>query len=358
MNVWPLRFSSTRRVSGPCWKRAVSLSALIVGLILVWSVPAVAQPERRPKNVTGVVRDLRGQPVVNAHVFIRNTETNIIRTLNTRDDGVYSIRGLPWDADYEVYAEFRGTESEKKAVTSFLPRQDNVLNFDLDLVVIADVSAGDDDDPEFETFDLVQIRGSFDLPTGIPAPIPAVLLLHGYGETLSVWEDLKQRLLVDGWAVMAIDLRGHGGSNTKNREPLAPDPSWRKDARQFPLDVEPALDWLQSQPRVDGSRIVVMGSEVGANLALIAGGRFPEVATVVAINPSLPDALALAGTAQNFSPRSTHLIVNDQAAGTRIRNYVTGASRITTQPSNGGTIRWLAAPNTIDEILRWLRDVY
>ncbi len=351
MNVWALPYSFVRRDN---------LSALTLAVLLVWAVPATAQePEPRPKNVNGVVRDLRGQPVVDAHVFIRDTETNIIRTLNTNDDGLYSIRGLPWDADYEVYAEFRGKESEKKVVSSFLPRQDNTLNFDLDLVVIAvEIPDGDDDDPEFETFDLVQIRGSFDLPTGIPAPIPAVLLLHGYGETRSVWEDLKNRLLVDGWAVMAIDLRGHGRSTTRNQEPITPAPEWRQDARQFPLDVEPALDWLQSQPRVNASRIVVIGSEVGANLALIAGGRYAEVATVVAINPNLPDALALAGTAQNFSPRSTHLIVGDVAVGNRIRNYVTGASRITTQPSNGGTVRWLAAPRAIDEILRWLRDVY
>ena len=351
MNVWLLRYFFARKDSLP-------VLPLLV-LILLWVVPAAAQPEPRPKNVTGVVRDLRGQPVVDAHVFIRNTDTNIIRTLNTGDDGLYSIRGLPWDVDYEVYAEFRGTESEKKVVSSFLPRQDNVLNFDLDLVVIAsDEPEGDEDDPEFETFDLVQIRGSFDLPTGIPAPIPAVLLLHGYGETRSVWEDLKGRLLADGWAVMAIDLRGHGQSTTKNRESITANPEWRQDARQFPLDVEPALDWLQSQPRVNASRIVVIGSEVGANLALIAGGRYPEVATVVAIDPNLPDALALAGTAQNFSPRSAHLIVNDPAVGNRIRNYISGASRITPQPSRGGTVSWLAAPRAIDEILRWLHDVY
>ncbi len=334
---------------------------LLAGILLLTvATPAPAQrPEPRPKNINGVVRDLRGQPILGARVFVLNTETDIIRTLTTDADGLYTLSGLAPDVDYEVYAEFQGKGSRRRIVSSFLNRPDNVLNFELDVAIVpTDADLEDDGGPRFDTFDLVQIRGSFELPTGIPAPIPAVLLLHGYGENRAVWGDLESRLLTDGWAVMSIDLRGHGLSKTRNREPIEPEPDWRMDSRQFPLDVGPALDWMKSQPRLASNRIVVMGTDVGANLALIAGGRFGEVYTVVAIDPDMGEALSMSGSAQDFTPRSALLMVNDQAVGTGIRNYISGPSRIVTLPVDGGTAAWLADPRSIDEIVRWLRDVY
>ena len=101
-----------------------------------------------------------------------------------------------------------------------------------------------------------------------------------------------------------------------------------------------------------------MGADVGASLALIAGGRFSEVQTVVAIDPDMGEALSMSGSAQDFTPRSALLMVNDQAVGNRIRDYVSGPSRIVTLPIDGGTAAWLADSRSIDEILRWLKDVY
>ena len=157
---------------------------------------------------------------------------------------------------------------------------------------------------------------------------------------------------------MTLDLRGHGQSRLRNREEIRVEPSWRTDSRQFPLDLEPALDWLKSRPRLDSNRIAVIGSDIGANLALVAAGRFSEVGTAVAIHPVLDEALSLAGTAREFSPRMAHLIVPDRETGQGVREFITGASRITIRSAEGGTGAALAAPNTIDEIVRWLRDTY
>ncbi len=351
--MWTLRYSSNLK--------AASRLGLLV-LALGWTtIPAAAQPPPRPKTVRGVVRDLRGQGIADARVFVRNMEDNVIRTLPTDREGLYSIFGLPPTIDYEIHAEFRGESSETKIVSGFLDRQDNVLNFELNMTIIpaADALGQDEDDPVVETFDRVRIYGSFEMPENLPAPIPAALLLHGFGESRVVWEDLEERLLAEGWAVMAIDLRGHGLSTTRNMEAITPQQEWRTDSRGFPQDIEPALNWLQSHARLDSNRIAVIGADVGANLALIAGGRFPEVGTVVAINPNLAEALELAGTARAFTPRMAQLIVPDEEVGSSIRAYVTGASRITVvRPEFEGTGAWLAAGETIDEILRWLKDTY
>lgn len=353
MNVLTLPYFSSPKLR--------SRHLLVPILLLAFAVTVFPQrPEPEPKTIHGVVRDVRGQRIAEARVFVRDTETQIIRTLTTDTDGLYNINGLPADADYEVHAEFQGKESRHRIVSSFLNRQDNLLNFELDVTIVLSNKdiAEDENALQFNTFDLVQIYGSFEFPPGIPAPIPAVLLLHGFGENRSVWSQLESRMLADGWAVMSIDLRGHGLSTNRNQEAIELQSDWRMDSRQFPLDVGPALDWLRSQPRLESNRIVVMGADVGANLALIASGRFSEVATVVAIDPDMEEALSMAGSAQDFVPRSALLLVNDQVVGRQIRDYISGPSRIRTLSVEGGTAAWLADPQSIDEIIRWLRDVY
>ena len=78
----------------------------------------------------------------------------------------------------------------------------------IDVAVIegaaADKPSGGGSGPEFDTFDLVRLHASFEIPAGLPAPIPGVLLLHGFGEDRLVWEAFRKQLLTRGWAVMAL----------------------------------------------------------------------------------------------------------------------------------------------------------
>jgi pimeloyl-ACP methyl ester carboxylesterase len=332
--------------------------ALVVSTAFLILGPGAALGQR-PKNVSGLISDLRGQPLPEARVFVRNLATGVTRTQVSDNDGIYNFYGLPQDADYEVFAEFEGKESERRFVSQFLDRVDNVLNFVLDVAIVpaSTPQAADPGNVELRTFDLVELHGSFQSPQGIPAPIPAALLLHGYGEDRSVWNALEERLLVEGWAVMTLDLRGHGASNRRNSEAIAPIPEWRADPNQFPLDLQPALEYLKSQARLDSARIAVVGTNLGANLALIAASRFPEVHTAVALDPILEEALAMTGTAREFTPKMAHLIVSDREAGQQIREFVVGASRVTTLTASGPTAAWLT-PGTIDEIVRWLEDTY
>jgi pimeloyl-ACP methyl ester carboxylesterase len=337
-------------------------------LLLLIAAPLDAQfglPSRRrdegpkPKNVHGLVQDLRGKPLAGARVFIRDTKTNTSRTVETDADGIYKVFALAPTSDYEVHAEFKGKSSDKKFVSSFLNREDNVLNFQLD---VAAVETGgltpDQRGPSFQTFDLTELHASFDMPIGVPAPIPAVLLLHGYGEDRTVWRSFTQQLLTRGWAVMALDLRGHGQSKTRNKLPLQATPEWRNDPHAFPVDLDPALDWLKARPRIDTQKIGVIGVDVGANLALIASGRFPEVRTVVAIKPNLMESLAMAGSAQDFQPRSALIVVSDQAEGNRIRALSQPPSRVLVSSVAGGTALASADKQITDAVFQWLRDTF
>ena len=319
---------------------------------------AKRQEEEKTKKVNGVVLDQRGKPLPGARITIRNTKDNTTRTATTDDSGNYSITNLPPDVNYEVRADFKGVVSEAKSVSAFMDRENNLVSFQLDVAVIAGSAPAADPGPEFQTYDLVKLKASYEMPRAVPAPIPAVLLLHGYGENRKVWESLKTQLLAQGFAVMSLDLRGHGDSKTKNQKAFEASTEWRASSREFPHDISPALDWLKKQTRLDSKKIILVGYDIGANLALVSSGKFPEVRTVVAINPVLHEALEMAGSAQDFHPRSTLIISEDLAAGNQVKTYVKEPFRAIAQPVAGGTAKVLQSKPVTDAILQWLKETY
>jgi hypothetical protein len=52
------------------------------------------------------------------------------------------------------------------------------------------------------------------------------------------------------------------------------------------------------------------------------------------------------------------IIESSVEAGTAARESVSGASRLTVVNGEGSTLGWLTAEDTLDEIIRWLRDTY
>jgi len=318
----------------------------------------------KPKTIRGVVEDANGRPLEGAHILVRDTKTNVTRTLTTSTEGVYAGTAFPAASDYEVTAEFRGMVSEKKSVSSFLNREDNILNFRFNIVAApatsntpvrtAPVAPG----PQIMTFDLVRLQASLDLPSGVPAPIPAVLLLHGYGEDRTVWSDFKKTLIDRGFAVMTLDLRGHGDSNRKNGETIAAAPDWRTSPHEFPLDLEAAITWLKTQTRINSNKIAVIGVDVGANLALIASGRFQQVRTVVALNPNLREGQEMAGSAQDYRPRSALIVALTESEGNTLKAAVQNPVRVSVVPQTGGTASWLQNKQVSDSIYQWLKETF
>jgi pimeloyl-ACP methyl ester carboxylesterase len=312
----------------------------------------------RTKSIHGLVLDRAGKPIAGARVLILNTKDKTTRTLVTDETGSYSVRALPPDANYEIRADFRGTISERKAVSALLDREDNLINFQLEITLGAAPPPPADSGPELLTFDLAKLKASFEMPQGVPAPIPAVLLLHGYGENRKVWEGFRKQFLERGWAVMSLDLRGHGDSLTKNQRPIQATADWRTDPRGFPLDIDPALDWLKRQARLNSRKIVIVGYDVGANLALVSSGKFSEVRTVVAVNPRLTEALELAGSAQDFHPRSALVVTASAEEGDPIKPYVKDPFRLLTHSVTGGTAQVFQEKALADAIFQWLKETY
>ena len=198
----------------------------------------------------------------------------------------------------------------------------------------------------FSSIDSVEVSALFGTAQADEL-LPVVILLHDLGGNKSDWlsaTDTYVALLERGYAVLAIDMRGHG------QTPLP-------DARQVLelidlelsfLDVHAALVWLQSQSKVDVSRVAVVGSGSGGNVAYVSSGLFPElIKTSVSLSPGLWGAASLEplviGTGlESFEPRSILFIVGDQdqiQAGDVILSYAEFARSLEAQTAEPKDVR-------------------
>ena len=101
-----------------------------------------------------------------------------------------------------------------------------------------------------------------------------VVLLHGYGEHLGLYDALARRLVADGGAVHAMDARGHG----------------RSDGERAVLDCDVYVDDARQlanlvRDRYPGRPIVLVGHSAGGLAAYLLALRSPGIA----------DALVLSG---------------------------------------------------------------
>lgn len=107
-------------------------------------------------------------------------------------------------------------------------------------------------------------------------PAPVVVLCHGIASDKALMSALARAIAKAGYAVVAIDFRGHGA----NRNPF----ELSSDFAQLREDIDAALLYARTQPRFDGQRIALAGHSLGAIAVLEHAQRDPGVAAVVAIS--------------------------------------------------------------------------
>jgi TRAP-type C4-dicarboxylate transport system substrate-binding protein/pimeloyl-ACP methyl ester carboxylesterase len=122
------------------------------------------------------------------------------------------------------------------------------------------------------------IAGRLSLPNG-SGPFPAVVLVQPFGGL----ERAAGRLVDAGYVVLDLDARGQGRSD--------PDPSRGTDLEMgATLDAVNAARALGGDPRVDSTRIALVGAGLGGLIAINAQVVAPDVVdAVVATNPSGTD---------------------------------------------------------------------
>jgi dienelactone hydrolase/Flp pilus assembly protein TadD len=143
--------------------------------------------------------------------------------------------------------------------------------------------------------DGVRIAGSLYLPPGRPTraaarrrPIPGVILLHALGSNRHDTAPVARLLAAAGMAVLAIDLRGHGGSASEAfPSPHLFSEHLAENIRLSGSDAVTALAYLARRPEVDAARLGGVGAGLGGLLALraLAAPPAPAHTAIVLLSP-------------------------------------------------------------------------
>lgn len=99
-----------------------------------------------------------------------------------------------------------------------------------------------------------------------------VIALHGTGSSRHGVAPHTRMLAAHGYGVLALDLRGHGGSD--GRSTSAP---WKLDE-----DIDAAVDWLAARADVHDTKIALLGVSLGGEVALRVAAERDDVRATVA----------------------------------------------------------------------------
>jgi pimeloyl-ACP methyl ester carboxylesterase len=207
-------------------------------------------------------------------------------------------------------------------------------------------------DFKIKTSDGVKIAGTFyeskaDNPAGI-------VLLHMLNRDRRDWDSFARALQASGYAVVAIDLRGHGDS----------DLDWRdfadKDFRKMVEDVDVAVKYLKKQG-IASDKISLIGASIGANVALEYASQNGNVRSLVLLSPGVDyrglradeaieeydgPVLIVASEEDVYSTQSSQILF-EKAVGEKKLEVLKNA---------GHGTKMFSDPNLGYLILRWLED--
>jgi dipeptidyl aminopeptidase/acylaminoacyl peptidase len=113
----------------------------------------------------------------------------------------------------------------------------------------------------------IELVATLYLPDASAGPFPGLVVGHGAGSQRARHEPFCREACSQGFAVLGLDLRGHGDSGGRADGPLED-------------DIMTAAGFLREHPGVDGDRLCYRGSSMGGfyGLKAAAAGGFAAVA--------------------------------------------------------------------------------
>ncbi len=340
------------------------MPALIWGLFSGEARPQGDEEGARTKSIRGHVAGPDGKSQPGAKVFVRNVKNETTTILVTDEKGLFAIFGLEPALDYEVYAEYQQLSSRVLAISSMLKRYDNVLNFKLAERVVEDEPA--DIPVRMQSVEIPGKGGLHFAGDWYPPPdseegrFPAVVLLHGSGETRGVWDAfIREKLAGNMVGVLNLDLTsGEGKSSGGAATPSGADP----DQMDALLELfEATFAWLEARGTIDPYLIGVVGTGLGADLAFLASGKYENVRAAVVVSGNLANVCGVAERAQDFQPHSILFLATrgDESstasiAGLERQTGYPRQTRVFEGSSSRGSEVIAEIPEASDLVVEWL----
>lgn len=204
---------------------------------------------------------------------------------------------------------------------------------------------------ELETPDGLVLIGTFFTPENFEPPWPGVILLHMLWGDRSVWDEYALELANNGFAVFALDMRGHGETGGEVNWDLAAQ------------DIQMVWDDLSSRPDIDSSRMGIIGASIGANMALVSGTNEPDARTVVLLSPGLSYAGVETRDAMiAYGDRPVFIIASQEDtyaadSSRKLHEVAEGEARLEMyQDAGHGTFMLENEPELGGEIIEWLGE--
>ena len=196
---------------------------------------------------------------------------------------------------------------------------------------------------------------------------PAALLVHDAGGQRQDLAEYGERLHKMGFAVLSLDLRGHGESAAEELHWSDLDGPAREKAWAFATrDVKAGAEFLRSQKSVHSASLVVIGYGSGTTLAARHAVRDENVRAVALLAPpSDPAAMygfQLAKDLDDLGGLPTYVTVSRegrdaiQAMAEAGQKANGGIEFITISVLKGAPIDLLADPKEAAEVGRWLKE--
>jgi hypothetical protein len=83
------------------------------------------------RPVSGVVTDADGKPIAGAVVELKNSQTQKVLSVITRDKGEYQFSGLSKNIDYQLTATLKDHSSAPHTLSMYDPRPKPVVNLQI-----------------------------------------------------------------------------------------------------------------------------------------------------------------------------------------------------------------------------------
>lgn len=115
-----------------------------------------------------------------------------------------------------------------------------------------------------------------------------VVLLHSLGYSSEWWQTLPDELLEKGYAVILIDLRGHGRSVYNSKLVRTSWKSLKNNAyAKYPDDIITMLDYIKSEnKRIFFKQWAFVGSDIGGSTAIHVANKIAyKPKTIVLLSP-------------------------------------------------------------------------